>query len=50
MVKEGVQNLILLSPGGKGAKGYGETQPIMSNDTDEGRQINRRTEFMIIEK
>jgi len=31
-------------------KGYGFEQPIASNDTDEGRQMNRRTEFKIISK
>lgn len=31
-------------------KGYGETQPVATNDTDEGRQKNRRTEFKIIAK
>jgi len=31
-------------------KGYGETQPIDSNDTDAGRANNRRTEFKIIGK
>jgi outer membrane protein OmpA-like peptidoglycan-associated protein len=31
------------------AKGYGETNPVASNETDEGRQANRRTEIIIIE-
>ena len=31
------------------AKGYGETSPVTANDTDENRQLNRRTEFKIIE-
>ncbi len=30
-------------------KGFGESQPIDSNDTDEGRKNNRRTEFQIIQ-
>jgi outer membrane protein OmpA-like peptidoglycan-associated protein len=30
------------------AKGYGESKPITSNDTDEGRQLNRRTDFVIL--
>lgn len=32
------------------AKGYGETKPVSKNDTEEGRQSNRRTEFKILEK
>jgi len=31
-------------------KGYGLTQPVSSNDTPEGRALNRRTEFIIIKK
>lgn len=32
------------------AKGYGETEPVATNDTDENRSKNRRTEFKIIAK
>ncbi|MEP2641824.1 OmpA family protein [Roseobacter sp.] len=30
------------------AKGYGETQPIAANDTEAGREANRRIEFRLI--
>ena len=28
--------------------GYGETKPVVPNDTDENRQLNRRVEFTIL--
>lgn len=30
------------------ARGYGDTRPIESNDTEEGRAANRRTEFSVL--
>ena len=30
------------------SRGYGEQQPVSTNDNDEGRQLNRRVEFKIL--
>jgi outer membrane protein OmpA-like peptidoglycan-associated protein len=30
------------------ANGYGKSRPVTTNDTDEGRQLNRRVEFVIL--
>ncbi|MDD5565331.1 MAG: OmpA family protein [Candidatus Omnitrophica bacterium] len=37
-----------IAPGRLSAIGYGEYHPIASNDTKEGRQLNRRVEVVII--
>lgn len=42
MIKRGVDALRIQS------KGYGITEPVAANDTEEGRAKNRRTEFKII--
>lgn len=43
LIKKGISKSRLV------AKGYGESQPVATNDTDEGRQLNRRTEFKVLE-
>jgi outer membrane protein OmpA-like peptidoglycan-associated protein len=32
------------------AKGYGQNQPLDTNTTEEGRQRNRRVQFIILDK
>lgn len=39
-----------INPGRITAKGYGESMPVATNETDEGRQLNRRVEFKILKK
>ncbi len=36
------------SPGNLGAAGYGEFDPVASNDTEENRQLNRRIEIILV--
>ncbi|MFM7234941.1 MAG: OmpA family protein [Flavobacteriales bacterium] len=43
LIKKGIASTRLT------AKGYGETQPVDTNDTEAGRAKNRRTEFRVIE-
>lgn len=42
VIKKGISALRVV------AKGYGATQPVADNGTDQGRQLNRRTEVRII--
>jgi outer membrane protein OmpA-like peptidoglycan-associated protein len=44
LYKKGIENLRLTYAG------YGFKQPVAPNDTEEGRQLNRRTEFKVLEK
>lgn len=44
LVKKGINKSRLI------AKGYGKDQPVASNDTDAGRQLNRRVEMKILGK
>ncbi|NNE54571.1 MAG: OmpA family protein [Flavobacteriales bacterium] len=43
LVKNGIDDYRLV------AKGYGEAAPVAANDTDAGRRLNRRTEFMVVD-
>ena len=50
---EAVRNYLIkngISAGRLTAKGYGDTEPVASNDTDEGKQKNRRTEVRIVKE
>lgn len=44
LVKKGIADTRIAS------KGYGETVPVADNSTDEGRALNRRTEFVVVKK
>lgn len=39
-----------IEPDRVASKGFGESKPIATNDTDAGRQQNRRVEFVIVKK
>jgi outer membrane protein OmpA-like peptidoglycan-associated protein len=39
-----------IDPGRLASKGWGSDQPIASNDTEEGREKNRRVEFLVVEQ
>ena len=42
------KNFSQINPDNLVSKGYGESKPVASNDTDEGRTQNRRVEFKIL--
>lgn len=44
LISQGIDDYRLI------AKGYGESVPLETNDTDEGRAINRRVEFTVLKK
>lgn len=44
LVKKGINESRIIS------KGYGKSNPVATNDTEEGRQFNRRVEFKILKK
>jgi outer membrane protein OmpA-like peptidoglycan-associated protein len=43
LVSQGIDPIRLV------ARGYGKTRPVATNDTDEGRQLNRRVEYTILQ-
>jgi len=44
LVEKGINTCRIIS------KGYGKSNPVAINDTEEGRQLNRRVEFKILKK
>ncbi len=44
LMKRGVSHLKII------AKGYGEADPVATNETPEGRKLNRRTEIHILKQ
>ena len=50
---EAVRNYLVehgVEPGRLESDGYGETRPRVKNDSEEQRQINRRVEFLLVER
>lgn len=43
LVEHGIASVRLIP------RGYGKTRPVATNDTDEGRQLNRRVEYTILQ-
>jgi len=45
-----LQRFPKLSPAQFTAKGYGATRPVVPNDTEAGRAVNRRVEFLVLNR
>jgi len=43
LISQGISEIRLIP------RGFGKTRPVATNETDEGRQLNRRVEYTILQ-